>query len=65
MSKKTRILVISAVIVVIAAVVAVVGYQMYEESQKSPVEKGLVKAVRETEKAGAKAARETEKFFNK
>ena len=65
MNKKTRNLVITGVIVVIAAVVAVVGYHMDEESQKSSVEKGLVKAVRETEKAGAKAADETKKFLKK
>jgi len=65
MSKKTRNLVITAVIVVIVAIVAVVGYHMYQESQKSSVEKGMVKAVRETEKAGAKAADWTDKNVSK
>ena len=65
MSKKTRNLVITAVLVVLVVVGAVVAYQWYEESQKSPLQKTVEKGVKETEKAATTAIKETEKAATK
>ena len=72
MSKKSRNLIVTGIIVLVVAVGAVTAYHFYQESRKSGMEKAAQKTVNwgdkamdKTAEATKKATDATKKFFNK